>query len=283
MTAHNISPKELNPYYPKALLQTIANLQPKLRNFISEISKSIQAWRNLSSDTQSASPTASVLTGTNPMMIVSDVMLLLFFISFVIADFSTVAVALSAAMETGLIYKYFPWTQSAYPFAVLICIFGTGVVGLYIYTQSRGVNPWMHFGKGEERRQIRIQALIITLMSIATGLLVGYSRLCGNNPELCVVILDTSEKVVSEILIVATALLAAGTIFSYALSGFVHLLILSAWVTYFLFVLARHLLDYGLRLLIASADIIFHFALSPLFLLGILLNNFGAWVKKAGD
>lgn len=283
MTAHNISPKELNPYYPKALLQTIANLQPKLRNFISEISKSIQAWRNLSSDTQSASPTASVLTGTNPMMIVSDVMLLLFFISFVIADFSTVAVALSAAMETGLIYKYFPWTQSAYPFAVLICIFGTGVVGLYIYTQSRGVNPWMHFGKGEERRQIRIQALIITLMSITTGLLVGYSRLCGNNPELCVVILDTSEKVVSEILIVATALLAAGTIFSYALSGFVHLLILSAWVTYFLFVLARHLLDYGLRLLIASADIIFHFALSPLFLLGILLNNFGAWVKKAGD
>ena len=283
MTTDNISQKELNPFYPNSLLKTIANLQPKLHDFISGISKSIQAWRHLSSDTQSASPTDPILTGTSPMMIVSDVMLLLFFISFVIADFITAAAGLSTTMETNQIYDIFPWTKSAYPFAVLICIFGTGVVGLYVYSQTRGTNPWMHFGRGEERRQTRILALVVTLMSITTGLLVGYGRLCGNNPELCAVLLSRLEQTVSNVLIVVTALLAAGTIFSYALSGFVHLLILSAWVTYFLFVLARHLLDYSLRLLIASADIVFHFALSPLFLLGILLSNFGAWVKKAGD
>lgn len=283
MNTDTSTPKDLNPFYPKALLKAIANLQPKLHSFISGIHKKIQEWKNISSDQSSISAGETTLGTTNPMMIVSDVMLLLFFILFVLADFITAAHGLSGAFKTNLIFDLFPWTMKAYPIAVLICIFGTGIIGIYVYSQTRGTNTWMHFGNSEERRQTRILALVVTLMSIITGLLVGYGRLCANNPELCVVLLNTFGKIVGEVFIIVTALLAAGTIFSHALSGFVSVLILLAWVGYFLFILLRHVLDYTFRLLIAITDIFFHFAFSPLFLLGILFSNFWVWVRKAGD
>ena len=283
MNADTSTRKDLNPFYPKALLQAIANLQPKLHGFISGIHKKIQESRNKSSDQSSFSAHEITLGTTSPMMIVSDVMLLLFFILFVLADFITAANGLSTTLESNQIYDLAPWTKSAYPIAVLICIFGTGIVGLYVYSQTRGTNTWMHFNNNEERRQTRIQALVVTLMSIITGLLVGYGRLCGNDPDLCAVLLSNFEKIVSNVLIIVTALIAAGTIFSYALSGFVSVLILLAWVGYFLFILLRHVLDYTLRFLIAITDIFIHFAFSPLFLFGILLSNLWVWVRKAGD
>lgn len=283
MNTDTSTPKDLNPFYPKALLKAIANLQPKLHSFISGIHKKIQESRTISSDQSSISASETTLGKTSPMMIVSDVMLLLFFILFVLADFITAANGLSTTFESNQIYDLAPWTKSAYPIAVLICIFGTGIIGLYVYSQTRGANTWMHFGNSEERRQTRIQALVVTLMSIITGLLVGYGRLCGNNPDLCAVLLSNFEKIVSNVLIIVTALIAAGTIFSYALSGFVSVLILLAWVGYFLFFLLRHVLDYTFRFLIAITDIFFHFAFSPLFLFGILLSNLWVWVRKAGD
>jgi len=283
MNTDTSTPKDLNPFYPKALLKAIANLQPKLHSFISGIHKKIQESRNISSDQSSISAHDITLGTTSPMMIVSDVMLLLFFVLFVLADFITAANGLSTTFESNQIYEYAPWTKSAYPIAVLICIFGTGIIGLYVYSQTRGTNAWMHFGNIEERRQTRVQALVVTLMSIITGLLVGYGRLCGNNPDLCAVLLSNFEKIVSNVLIIVTALIAAGTIFSYALSGFVSVLILLAWVGYFLFILLRHVLDYTFRFLIAITDIFIHFAFSPLFLFGILLSNLWVWVRKAGD
>ena len=85
MNTDTSTPKDLNPFYPKALLKAIANLQPKLHSFISDIHKKIQAWKNISSDQSSISAHETTLGTTNPMMIVSDVMLLLW--SYLLAFF----------------------------------------------------------------------------------------------------------------------------------------------------------------------------------------------------
>lgn len=78
MNTDTSTPKDLNPFYPKALLKAIANLQPKLHSFISGIHKKIQESRTISSDQSSISAGETTLGKTSPMMIVSDVMLATF-------------------------------------------------------------------------------------------------------------------------------------------------------------------------------------------------------------
>lgn len=237
---------ENNGFYPGKTLVFFANFLDGFRNYVSE-------------------KQSELLVSDNPISFLAYFILLLFFLAFALADWIAIANGLSTFFDVDFLLT--PFVTAGYGLAVGIATFLSLVVGFFVLYQAKSDNAIMRWGIDSERDTRKLAqkiALVIVIVALLVGLFIGFQKLITLGKIAPNGFIDFFAQFGVHVMILLNGSLSAGLIFMEALFGILVLAIYLAWITIGVLTIARHIVDFVLRIIIIGFDLLTYYIFTPI-------------------